>query len=202
MQNELIELTIRILSDTGPATPADAIYLFGQTTSNQSSAFSAAQESNAKNILILDTLPRSGYPGFASWKSELIYLGIAENRIHPVSMDDAKLLNSRTESIALVEYAKTNNIHTLEIIAPPFHQLRALMTAITIVLEMNADIAVYSRPGKPIPWTETAVHSQGKLNAPRSRLIHEELIRIETYQKKGDLASTDDVLTYLNSRDQ
>jgi len=202
MQNKLIELSVRTLSDTGPATTADALYLFGQTASNQASVFSAALNSRAKNMLILDTLPRSGYPGFALWKSELIKRGAAEQRIRPVAMDDTELLNSRTESIALIEYATTRNIHTLEIVAPPFHQIRAFMTVITIILEQKADIAVYSRPGKPMPWTETAVHSQGKLNAPRSRLIHEELIRIETYQQKGDLASTDDVLAYLNSRDQ
>jgi hypothetical protein len=56
-------------------------------------------------------------------------------------------------------------------------------------------------PGSTLPWMDAVVHSQGTLQAPRRQLIQEELTRIDTYQKKGDLARFEDVLDYLNRRD-
>jgi len=52
-----------------------------------------------------------------------------------------------------------------------------------------------------MPWMEYVVHSQGTLQAPRRQLIQEELIRVNTYQNKGDLAGFQEVLDYLNCRD-
>ena len=53
-----------------------------------------------------------------------------------------------------------------------------------------------------MPWNENVLHSQGVLKAKRRQLIQTELERITKYQNKGDLASTDSVLNYLNNRDK
>ena len=200
MNTQLPELLFRTLNDPLPESPADAAYLFGQTACNQASSFSAARKSEARKILILNTEPRSGSPGFSVWQQELIESGIDTHRIQPVPMDQNTPLNSRTESQALMQYVRQKGFQSVEIIAPPFHQLRAFMTAITIALEQNAKTALFSRPGTAVSWHETVVHSQGELTAPRSELIHTELARIETYQIKGDLASFDQILDYLNRR--
>lgn len=200
MNKQLTELLFRIFNDTRPVTPPDAAYLFGQTVDNQASSFAAAARSKAINLLILDTQPRSGYPGCKVWREALIKEGIEPDRIQAVPMMDDLLLNSRTESIALMQYAVKKGFQSLEIIAPPFHQPRAFMTAVTIALEENIDVAIQNRPGKAFSWNDTASHSQGTLKAPRSDLIHTELERIEIYQTKGDLASNSTVLEYLNHR--
>ncbi len=201
MNEHLAELLFRILSDPRSAAPPDAAYLFGQTIDNQESSFAAATRSEAIDLLLLDTEPRSGYPGFQAWRGELLKSGFNANRIQPVPMPDDLVLNSRTESIALMEYCRAEEIRTLEIIAPPFHQPRAFMTAVTIALEENLDLAIHSRPGKAFCWSAVATHSQGELEATRAGLIHTELERIEIYQAKGDLASNEAVLDYLNRRD-
>jgi hypothetical protein len=76
------------------------------------------------------------------------------------------------------------------------------MTAITVVLREYPALKLYSHPAFTMPWQEEAVHSQGTLKATRSELIHMELERINKYQKKGDLASFDEILTYLNNRQE
>jgi hypothetical protein len=48
---------------------------------------------------------------------------------------------------------------------------------------------------------QRVVHSQGRLVAERRGLILEELKRIETYVRKGDLISLEEVIAYLNRRD-
>jgi hypothetical protein len=50
-------------------------------------------------------------------------------------------------------------------------------------------------------WQEEVIHSQGTLKAKRRDLIQEELERIEKYQKKGDLTTPEQVLSYLNKRE-
>ena len=200
MNTQLPELLFRTFNDPLPDDPADAAYLFGQTACNQASSFCAALKSDAEHLLILDTQPRSGYPGFPAWQHELLNSGIDPRRIQPIPMDRNTPLNSRTESQALMLYVRQKGFQSLEIIAPPFHQLRAFMTAITVALEENIDVALFSRPGTAVSWHETVVHSQGELTAPRSELIHTELARIETYQIKGDLASFEQILDYLNRR--
>lgn len=201
MNGELAELLIRTFNDIRPSDPADAAYLFAQTECNQEASFGAAMRSETLELLLLDTGPRSGYPGSTAWKMELAKSGYNPKRITEVPMENSILLNSRTESQALMHFVKEENFQSLEVIAPPFHQLRAFMTAITIALEENVDIKIYSHPGLPFSWNETVVHSQGTLKAERRQLIHEELARIETYQLKGDLAPTAAVLDYLNQRD-
>ncbi len=201
MNGELAELLFRTFNDIQPRYPADAAYLFAQTVSNQAASITAARHADAFEVLLLSTPPRSGYPGAAAWKKELINSGYNPHRIAEVPMNADILLNTRTEAQALMSYVQREPIQTLEIIAPPFHQLRAFMTAVTIALEENVDIRIYSRPGQALPWNETAAHSQGTLQAERRQLIHEELARIKTYQAKGDLAPTAAVLDYLNQRD-
>ena len=74
------------------------------------------------------------------------------------------------------------------------------MTAVTVALRIYPQLLLYSYPAVAMPWHEYVVHSQGTLQATRSELLHSEWDRIDTYQKKGDLASFAEVLTYLANR--
>lgn len=200
MNEQLGEFLFRVYNDPRPETPPDAAYLFGQTVDNQESSFDAAMRSAAVDLLLLDTEPRSGYPGFVAWRDHLLAGGFNPHRIHAVPMADDQPLNSRTESISLMEYCRAEDVQTLEVIAPPFHLPRAFMTAVTVALEMQLELEIHSRAGKAYPWNQTATHSQGTLETTRAGLIHTELERIRTYQAQGDLAPTETVMDYLNRR--
>jgi len=100
-----------------------------------------------------------------------------------------------------IRFARQHSYRSLFVVAPPFQQLRAFMTAVTVALREYPELLIYSYPGVAMSWQEEVIHSQGTLKAKRRDLIQEELERIEKYQSKGDLASPERVLSYLNKRE-
>ena len=198
--NENIELIIRSLCDTQPKSQAHGAYLFCQTINNQISSFHAAVDliNNhlAAKILILDEKEKSGYPGATKWLLQLEKLGLGSEQIEMIAKHDSSNLNTLTESEALIRHAGNKGYRSLFVVAPPFQQVRAFMTAITVAIKVYPGISIYSYPGEALPWHEKVIHSQGILEAKRCELIHAELERINTYQKKGDLALFEQVLDY------
>jgi len=172
---------------------------------NQQSIFQAARFllSNAltHRILILNTKAKSVYPGFTEWKQQLHQLGLSEEQIEGVLNIETSMLNTLIESEAIIRFARQHNYHSLFVVAPPFQQLRAFMTAVTVALREYPELLIYSYPGVAMSWQEEVIHLQGTLKAKRRDLIQEELERIVKYQSKGDLASPEQVLSYLNKRE-
>ncbi|RPI34987.1 MAG: YdcF family protein [Nitrospiraceae bacterium] len=199
------ELLTRILCDTLPPVTADGAYLFGQTEDNQESVFLSAQElvSHAlvRRILISDAQPKSGYPGGQAWRAALMGLGISGPLIEEVPVEPTLTLNTLIEAESLMRHAKNKNYGSVIVIAAPFHQERAFMTAVSVAIRDYSDVCIYSYPGRALSWDEEVVHSQGTVLATRAGLILGEQERINKYQKKGDLASYSQVLSYLRKRD-
>jgi hypothetical protein len=200
-----IELTVRILCDTRPDGPVDGAYLYCTTVENQASIFRTARmlisHAIASRIYILDARAMSGYPGGVEWRERLREFGLQAEQIDCVPYGEATSINTLIESQALIRFARNRGMGALVLVSPPFHQMRAFMTAATVASKFYPDLALYSHPGTAMPWMESAIHSQGNLQAPRRQLIQEELTRIHTYQNKGDLARFEEVLDYLNRRD-
>ena len=203
--NTAIELLIRILCDTRPDGPADGAYLYCTTVDNQASIFQTARvlisHEIVTRIFILDAQAMSGYPGVDQCRRRLLEFGLLDEQIEYVPYGDAASINTLIESRALVRFAKNREMRSLILVSPPFHQLRAFMTAATVALKGHPELAIFSHPGAAMSWMESVAHSQGTLQAQRRQLIQEELIRIHTYQDKGDLARFEAVLDYLNRRD-
>lgn len=201
------ELIIRTLCDTLPQEPVDALFLFGQTEDNQESSFAAVQhllkEKKAKKVLFLNTGPVSGYLGFDSWKKALVSSGVEEELLEPVEPVKAytDMLHTGIEAESLVAHARKQEYKSLIVTASPFQQPRAFMAAVTAALQSYPELYIYSHPGKTLPWKEEAMHWQGKVQAARAGLIPGEMKRIQNYHAKGDLASVEDVIIYLNKRD-
>ena len=207
MARMLEELIIRTLCDTLPATPADALFLFGQTEDNQDTAFATAklllQDNYTTKVLFLGTEPMSGYPGGASWFAAMHALGLPQDalvQIQPVPAN-TDMLHTGIEATSMVKHALAHGYKKVIVTAAPFQQPRAFMAAATAAMRLYPELKLYSLPGKPLPWQQVAVHSQGKTESTRAGLIAGEMKRIEKYSKHGDLATVDEVLTYLNNRD-
>ena len=201
-----IELLVRILCDTRPQGPVDGAYLYCTTVDNQEPLFPAARmlisHAIASRIYILDAQAMSGYPGVVQCRQQLGEFGLPTEQIESVPYTNgAASINTLVESQALVRFARDRGIGSLVLVSPPFHQLRAFMTAVTVTRNVYPELAIYSHPGSAMPWMASVTHSQGTLQAQRRQLIQEELTRIHTYQNKGDLAGFEDVLDYLNRRD-
>ncbi len=200
-----LELLTRALCDVRAPLKTEGAFLFGQTADNQASVLEAArtllEENLAEKVLFLRSAAGNGYPGFAAWRTELLRMGVPEEKICGIDPPATAALNTLTEAQALLAHARRNGLRALYVVAAPFHQLRAFMTAITVALKHYPDLRLHSFPGAALPWLESAVHSQGITSGPRKDLIGEELIRIRKYQAKGDLAAEGEILEYLNRRD-
>lgn len=201
-----IELLARTLCDSQPPSRTDGAYLFAQTEDNEASVFDAAchllNTDSTSRILIPETDPQGGYPGYSAWQLALLQRGIAAECIQGVPTGHPDRLHTLIEAEACIHAAQRHGLRSLQVIAAPFHQLRAFMTMVTVAVREQADLGLYSYPGVAQPWHEQVVHSQGTLTATRQDLILSELERIDRYQRKGDLGSYELVLTYLNQRDR
>ena len=143
----------------------------------------------------------SGYPGGDRYREALMGIGVGADQICGVPAGDIASINTLIEAEAMVKFVKERGFRDLVVVSPPFHQLRAFMTAVTVALRIYPELLIYSWPGAALPWKEAVIHSQGTLQALRRQLIQEERVRIDTYQKKGDLARFEAVLAYLDDRD-
>lgn len=203
--NTTVELLTRILCDTRPDDPEGGAYLYCTTIDNQVSVFRSAKmlisHRMVSRIYILDAQAMSGYPGVVKFQDGLREFGLSANQIECVPYSGTTSINTLTESQALIRFAKEKELGSIAVVSPPFHQFRAFMTAVSAALELFPQLSLYSYPGLTLNWLDLAVHSQGSLQAQRRQLIQDELIRIDTYQKKGDLAGFKDVLDYLDRRD-
>jgi hypothetical protein len=203
--SEQAELFLRALSDPLPAEGLEALFLFGQTKENQAASFATAERLHRRfpglQLLMLAGGPRSGYPGFEPWRKALEERGIGSDHIHPLPPADTPILHTRIEALALVNHLKTAPYGRVGITAAPFHQVRAFMTAISVILEIRCETFLYSCPGAPQPLLEPASHSQGAASDRRRDFIAQEIKRIDTYQQKGDIATTAAILAYLEGRD-
>jgi len=203
--NDVIELVTRVLCDARDDTPVDGVYLYCQTEDSQQAVLQAAVACREKcwtaKVFVLQSTAKSGYPGFAPWCACLQKIGLSSEQIEGVAISETATLNTLIESQALVRFARARGYRSIAVIAPPFQQLRAFMTAVTVALREYPRLRLYSYPAVAMLWQEEVVHSQGALRARRSELIHTELDRINIYQEKGDLASFAQVLAYLNKRE-
>jgi uncharacterized SAM-binding protein YcdF (DUF218 family) len=203
--NTAIELLVRILCDIRPPEPADGAYLYCTTTDNQASTCRTARvlisHAIVPRVYILGAPAMSGYPGVNQYRQRLREFGLPADKIDDVPYRGTESINTLVESQALIRFARDQGMGSVVLVSPPFHQLRAFMTAATVALKLYPGLALYSHPGAAMSWIDSVVHSQGTLQAPRRQLIQEELVRVHTYQNKGDLARFDDVLDYLNRRD-
>ncbi|TXK36701.1 YdcF family protein [Pontibacter qinzhouensis] len=204
----LEELLFRSLCDTLPDAPLDGHFLYGQTPDNEASVFAAAhyllQNKKASRILITNTGPMSGFRGFSNWQDKLVEQGVAAAHVVPVPPvpRETPILHTLIEAQSMVAFAKEQQLKSIVVTAAPFQQPRAFMTAVTAALASYPELRIYSYPGNAMPWQDEVVHSQGTVTGTRASLIAGELERVALYNAKGDLASVQEVLAYLNQRDK
>ncbi len=205
-QINLTSLAVRVLLDTPAPTPSDAAYLFAQTIDNTPSVMAtglALLKSGAtKRLLISGCGELSGYPGAKAYAEDLARLDVLPEQILSVPPPDAEIMHTTNESQALLRFAEQKRFTRLHIVASPLHQLRAFISSVSAVLKAKAPIALYSIAGIPLPWLDVVLHSQGKTQGSREDLVSGELERIARYRAFGDLASDDEVWSYLGRRDR
>ncbi len=213
LEHAYIDLFNRISHDEDMIPPKpDLLYLFGQTEKNQDAVLdtdvvNALGEDVPVALTGDDGTEASGYPGFSAWKGKLEAGGIAKERVIGIKSfytdpADGKFKgNTFTEAQALVRYAKKRNFKNVVITASRWHMPRSFVSAVSVALREYPELRIYLLHGKELAWDESSVHSQGKTSGRRLDFMADEMKRLVDYMNKGDLASPDKVIAYLDWRD-
>ena len=180
---EVIELHHRMLASPRD-TKVDATYLFALTSDNERSVFESAgdilKRGLSSKILIIDGEKRNGFPGIDEWRKRIAQ-HIPGNEVTPVPIRDRGNVNTRSESDALMEYAKNEGLDSLYVASIPFHLPRAFMTAVSAAIDREANTRVLPYYGPELDWDEFSMHSQGTEGGTRRELVRTELERIRRY---------------------
>lgn len=205
---KLRQLDTIVLTDTLPER-IDAIYLLTETADNQRSSLERGaklhKRCGAPVVIIADKAKKRnwGYPGATRWRRKLVSMGVADSAIITVACNDS--LNTLTESLAFVAYAKSRGWKSVVIVAPPFHQSRAFLSVVTANAHCKAGLRLYSQAGTFLSWNKVARHSGGVDRAKRFMFPLSEGRRINTYQNPKvsipiPLLATDEVIHYIVRR--
>ena len=198
-------LTPRIMSDYRPRfTPSAMLYVYSNTRDNDESSLAfAARHYGAgftRTIGVCEGETEHGYAGFEHSRAHLMARGAPVRCIVPVKVEG----NVNTYAEACVLAKRCSELGgDLEVVAAPFHIVRAFMTTVTALRNEGVRHRVYARVGEPLSWREEATHSQGALRATRAALLAEELARLERYRAPqfGSMMTPAEVIAYLDSRE-
>ena len=131
------------------------------------------------------------YPGVAAYRRRL-----EELNVHTAVASPA--FNTLEENFSFLEAAKVRGWRSAIVVAQPHQLLRIFLGAVRVMEKENYLMFLYAVCPSQVDWRREVYGSQGQKFIPRYGHVAEEYKRIEKYQAEGDLASTDELLQYLN----
>src|SRR3989344_3265796 len=165
--------------------PYETVYVFAETEDNAYSplmkAVQLANNGLTRSISISESGTGAGYPGFERYVEDLYSYGLPRD----FTVENGKIRrivvtgnpNTLSEAQALV-HDIANRGGDLGVIAPPFHLVRAFMTAITALTHTAPETAssknMWAIKGTDQPPFQVALHSQGIAKDTRIGLEYDE----------------------------
>ena len=207
----LLLLAQRVATDT--VSVADVAYVVGQTAANAPSVLLRASMLYHDGVVSRIAIQRGGegfgYFGFNNSRQILFANNVPWDNIVPMDIqprfEAAKQVNTLTEMISLVTFVQSYKWKSLILVAPHFHQLRVLFSAVTALDQAYPELRVVSCAGVPLMWDEEVAHSQGTTFGTRSEIFVGEVKRILSYQQGGKpfpLVTAHRALEYIEQRDR
>ncbi len=122
---------------------------------------------------------------------------LLNNGIPAKSIIDENLsLNTREQAIEIMKIASDHKWRSLILVASGYHQYRAYLTFLRVVLDLNYDMIIYNAPARDLNWfVETG---WGK----RFDLLDQEFAKIEEYSALSHLATPEEVIKYQKWKEQ
>ena len=120
-----------------------------------------------------------------------------EKILHP----DMRAFHTRHENEAFVKQAEERGWLSGVILAQPHQLLRATLGMVQAMEQSGYMMAIYTAAPPDTPWQAEVRGNQGFQEKPRVDHIRDELERVFRYQATGELASFDELFTYLKARD-
>jgi len=123
---------------------------------------------------------------------KLIDLGIPDS----VIIHESKSLNTREQAIEVLKLAQDQNWNRLILVASHYHQYRAYLTFLKIILDSKLNIALYNAPCRDLNWFEE--NEWGR----RIELLEDEFIKIKEYSLLSHLATFNEAIKYQKWKEQ
>ncbi len=172
-----------------PLQKADVIFLAeGDGYNRVPYAVELYKRGLAPTIAIVGGDTRREYGSFLSGelKTELLKTGIPESVIHCEETG----AHTKGEADRMMQLARERGWKSVLVLTSPHHQYRTFLTWLASMRQAGLDLTLVNAPA-PLPWF--ASNPWGR----RADLLEGEMKRIDEYQKKGDVASFEEGLAYL-----
>ena len=138
-----------------------------------------------------NTAEGENWPGYDAYLKQL-------EELHVDSVyATAPALNTKAENEAFLALAIVHQWKSAIILSQPHQILRSFLGMIASMRDHNYWMRIYAVAPKHTNWFKLVYGSPCAGLKPRFRHIEEELRRIPIYQANGDLASYDELFTYL-----
>lgn len=137
----------------------------------------------------------TGYPGPKVWRSALTALGVSNDQIMETIGHG---FNTKSEMDDFLELAVVKQWSIALAVTQQSHALRAMLGTVKSLADRNLQHLIVAPVWPPLfDWTRKCYGSQGDGPYARMHWIDEEFDRIPRYQKKGDLATLDELFEYI-----
>lgn len=144
-----------------------------------------------------ETTPHAANPGKTAYTSLLNKKGIP----HKVITYTTPAYNTYEECKSFIDAAKKRKWNTAITISHPHQKLRIMLGYVSVMNQADYFIKVYPLSPSVTDWELSVYGSQSLEQKPRRMHIADEYERILKYQKRGQLATFKELITYLRKRD-
>lgn len=205
-----------ILLNDCPSHPVDVVYFFGRSyfDAGKRDLFKVVvdfiKNGRAKVIIIPgsegqkigDPTPRLFNPGMTLWTNRLVAMEVPrEKTLYRPLPEGQTGFHTKTESDSFLKKSLKKGYTTAVSLIHPHQAVRAMLGLIKTINEQSLPVDVWAGVPQNTNWNVRFKGSQGMVRKPRFMHIQEELNRILAYQSQGDLASFDELFSYLSKRD-
>lgn len=179
-----------VLVDNDKLKASDAIILLeGDGYNRVDTAVDLYKSKCAPKIIFSGEIDNPDYGSFPSRKiiPELIKKGVSESDV----IHENKSQNTREQAIEVIKIAVSNEWKRLILVASHYHQYRAFLTFLKVILDQNLNLELINFPARNLSWFEET--GWGK----RFDLLEGELKKIDTYAGYSHIATFSDAIKYF-----
>lgn len=177
--------------DHDPLKKSDAIILLeGDGNSRLKFACDLYHEDFAKTLVFSGGIENLSY---GSFPFELLEEDFKRNNVDPKDIIvERKSQHTREQAIEIIKMCKDKGWKRIILVASHYHQLRAYLTFLKILLEekLESTIQIFNAPANDLSWFEYMPWGT------RFDLLDQEFDRINYYYSQGHLASYEQTINY------
>lgn len=184
-----------VLVDNDIIKPSDAIILLEGDGLNRVDKAVEIYKNKYANIIVFSG--KIDNPSYGSYNAKkilpvLLSMGIPEEDI----LHENKSANTREQAVEVIKLSIKKNWKRIILVASHYHQYRAYLTFLKVLLDQNIDLIIYNAPANKLRWFEET--GWGK----RIDLLEIEFQKISEYNELNHIASYQSAIEYQKWKEE